>query len=89
MREDIEKLQEGDRRKRDRKVIIAEFVLKPEGKGLFDDMGFSFDMLMIAHTYGRERTELEWKKLLNEAGFPRYQVINIPSFLSIIEAYPA
>ncbi|KAI9086712.1 hypothetical protein K1719_031306 [Acacia pycnantha] len=71
------------------KVIIAEFVLKPEGKGLFDDTGFVFDLLMIAHTSGRERTELEWRNLLNEAGFPRYQIINIPSFLSIIEAYPA
>ncbi|KAI9086717.1 hypothetical protein K1719_031311 [Acacia pycnantha] len=37
-------------------VIIAEFVVKPEGKGLFDDTGL---------------------------------IINIPSFLSIIEAYPA
>ncbi|KAI9072067.1 hypothetical protein K1719_045958 [Acacia pycnantha] len=70
-------------------VIIAEFVVKPEGKGLFDDTGLVFDLLMIAHTSGRERTELEWKNLLNEAGFPRYQIINIPSFLSIIEAYPA
>ncbi|XP_028808472.1 xanthohumol 4-O-methyltransferase-like [Neltuma alba] len=71
------------------KVIIAEFVLKPDGKGLFDDTGLVFDLLMIAHTSGRERTELEWKNLLNQAGFPRYQVINIPSFVSIIEAYPA
>ncbi|XP_028807902.1 (R,S)-reticuline 7-O-methyltransferase-like [Neltuma alba] len=71
------------------KVIIAEFVLKPEGNGLFDDIGLLFDLLMIAHSSGgRERTESEWKNLLNQAGFPRYQIINTPSFLSIIEAYP-
>ncbi|KAI9072075.1 hypothetical protein K1719_031316 [Acacia pycnantha] len=71
------------------KVIIVEFVLKPEGKGLFDDTGLVFDLVMIAHTSGRKRTELEWKNLLNEAGFPRYHIINIPSFLYIIEAHPA
>ncbi|KAK4255480.1 hypothetical protein QN277_008478 [Acacia crassicarpa] len=71
------------------KVIIAEFVLKPEGKGLFDDTGFVFDLLMIAHcSGGKERTESEWKNLLNQAGFPRYHIIHTHSFLSIIEAYP-
>ncbi|KAK4278636.1 hypothetical protein QN277_016458 [Acacia crassicarpa] len=71
------------------KVIIAEFVLKPKGKGLFDDPGFVFDLLMIAHcSGGKERTKSEWKNLLNQARFPRYHIIHTHSFLSIIEAYP-
>ena len=71
------------------KLIIAEVVLQPDGEGLFDNMGFVFDLVMIAHSSGgKERTEPEWKKLLEDGGFPRYQIIKIPSLLSIIEAYP-
>lgn len=71
------------------KVIIAEFVVKAEGEGLFDDIGLLFDLLMIAHSSGgKERTESEWKNLLHQAGFPRCHIINTPSLLSIIQAYP-
>ncbi|XP_050382992.1 (R,S)-reticuline 7-O-methyltransferase-like [Argentina anserina] len=71
------------------KVIIADIVLEPNGAGMFDDTGLVFDLLMIAHTLGgKERTESEWKKILEHAGFPRYKIIKIPSLLSIIEAYP-
>ncbi|KAF7805913.1 (R,S)-reticuline 7-O-methyltransferase-like [Senna tora] len=37
---------------------------------------------------GKERTELEWNNLLRQDGFPRYNIINIPALVSIIEAYP-
>jgi hypothetical protein len=61
---------------------------KPEENGQFGDMGMVSDLVMFAHsTGGKERTELEWKKLLEEGGFPRYQIINIPALPSIIEAY--
>ncbi|KAJ7948282.1 O-methyltransferase [Quillaja saponaria] len=71
------------------KVIIVESVLQPDGNDLFDDTGFVFDLLMIAHTSGgRERTELEWKRILQEAGFPHYKIIKIQAFPYIIEAYP-
>ncbi|KAJ6952732.1 xanthohumol 4'-O-methyltransferase [Populus alba x Populus x berolinensis] len=44
--------------------------------------------MMLAHsTNGKEKTELEWKKLLEEGGFPPYKIINIPALPSIIEAY--
>ncbi|KAK2991353.1 hypothetical protein RJ640_001210 [Escallonia rubra] len=71
------------------KVIIVDVVLQPEGDGLFDNTGLAFDLLMIAHSSGgKERTEPEWKRLLNEGGFPRYNIIKIPAFLAIVEAYP-
>ncbi|KAF7821945.1 (R,S)-reticuline 7-O-methyltransferase-like [Senna tora] len=71
------------------KVIIVDSVLKAEGKGVFDDTALVFDLLMIAHSSGgKERTELEWNNLLRQAGFPRYNIINIPALVSIIEAYP-
>ncbi|EOX99375.1 hypothetical protein QUC31_014679 [Theobroma cacao] len=71
------------------KVILVECVLQPDGSGLFDDVSLILDLVMLAHSSGgKQRTELEWKKLLNEAGFPRYKVLNIPALPCIIEAYP-
>ncbi|XVF58040.1 hypothetical protein PTKIN_Ptkin07bG0030500 [Pterospermum kingtungense] len=71
------------------KVIIVDIVVKEDGKGPFDEMGFIFDLLMMAHcSGGKERTEAEWKKLLEEGSLSRYKIINIPALTSIIEAYP-
>ncbi|XP_030459439.1 xanthohumol 4-O-methyltransferase-like [Syzygium oleosum] len=71
------------------KVIIAEMVLKPEGDGMLHGTGLVLDLVMMAHcTGGKERDELEWKKILEEGGFPRYNIIKTPSLISIIEAYP-
>lgn len=70
------------------KVIIVEVVLNEDGEGAFDDTRFYFDLLMLAHTNGKERREKEWKTILEEAGFPRYRLIPLPALTSIIEAYP-
>ncbi|KAL5793823.1 hypothetical protein ACOSP7_002417 [Xanthoceras sorbifolium] len=71
------------------KIIIIDVVLQPDGNELFDDTGLAFDLqMMVNNPGGKERTELQWKKLLEEGGFPRYKIIKIPALLSIIEAYP-
>ncbi|KAK1567847.1 hypothetical protein Q3G72_017364 [Acer saccharum] len=71
------------------KLIIVDVVLQPDGNELFDDTGFAFDLhMMVNNPGGKERTELQWKKLLEEGGFPRYKIIKIPALQSIIEAYP-
>lgn len=71
------------------KVIIIDVVLQPDGKCLFDDARYAFDLVMMVNTRGgKERTEPEWKKLFAEGGFPRYKIIKIPALQSIIEAYP-
>ncbi|KAI3854970.1 hypothetical protein MKX03_009128 [Papaver bracteatum] len=71
------------------KVIIVECVLRPDGDGLFDETGLAFDLLMLVNTLGgKERTENEWNILLKSAGFPRYNIIQLPTFPSIIEAFP-
>ncbi|XP_052208241.1 xanthohumol 4-O-methyltransferase-like [Diospyros lotus] len=71
------------------KVILVEAVLKPEGEGMFDNPVFASDLIMLAHsTGGKERTEAEWKQVLEKAGFMRYNIIQIPALRSIIEAYP-
>ncbi|GMY07738.1 desmethylxanthohumol 6'-O-methyltransferase-like [Fagus crenata] len=59
------------------KVIIVDIVLEKDNNDIFDDTRMTFDL-----------TELEWKKLLEEGGFPRYKITKIPTIPSIIEAYP-
>lgn len=62
------------------KVIIIDVILQLDGNGLFDDTGFAFDLhLMVNSPGGKERTELQWKKLPEEGGFPRYKIIKIPA----------
>ncbi|XP_052207534.1 (R,S)-reticuline 7-O-methyltransferase-like [Diospyros lotus] len=71
------------------KVILMEVILKPGGENVFGNTGFVLDLLMLAHSSGgKERTEAEWKLVLEKGGFPRYNIIRIPAFPSIIEAYP-
>ncbi|KAL3754649.1 hypothetical protein ACJRO7_001839 [Eucalyptus globulus] len=73
------------------KLIMVDLVLLDrEGSGgLFEDVGVTFDLLMMAHqSGGKERTESEWKVLLEQGGFPRYSIIKIQSLPSIIEAFP-
>ncbi|XP_059450952.1 desmethylxanthohumol 6'-O-methyltransferase-like [Corylus avellana] len=71
------------------KVIIVDIVVEKDGNDLFDEIRMAFDLLMMVHTIGgKERTELEWKKLLEEVGFARYKIIKIPTIPSIIVAYP-
>ena len=71
------------------KVIIVDIVLEKDNNDLFDETRMVFDLLLMAHTSGgKERTELEWRKLLEEGGFPSYKIIKIPTIPSIIEAYP-
>jgi hypothetical protein len=71
------------------KVIIVDVVLEKDGNDLFGETPMALDLCMMAYTAGgKERTELEWKKLLEEAGFGGYKIFKIPTLTSIIEAYP-
>ncbi|GMJ01252.1 hypothetical protein like AT1G51990 [Hibiscus trionum] len=45
--------------------------------------------MLVLSPSGKERTEDEWKKLLERGGFSCYTIIEIPSFLSIIESFPS
>ncbi|KAM7270229.1 hypothetical protein ACFE04_029443 [Oxalis oulophora] len=70
------------------KIIIADIVLNPEGTSDFDDAAIFFDLSMLVTSRGAERTEPEWKKLLEDGGFTRYRIINVNPRVSLIEAYP-
>ena len=72
-----------------RKIIIVDAVIRPDGDDPFDKTRMVFDLVMMANaSHGKERTEIDWKRLLEEGGFPRYRIIQIPSLQMIIEAYP-
>lgn len=72
------------------KIIIVDGVLqRADGDRVLDTFVARYDLTMMAQSSsGEERTEVEWKKLLREGGFARHKIIKIPSFLSIMEAYP-
>ncbi|XP_076927660.1 desmethylxanthohumol 6'-O-methyltransferase-like [Bidens hawaiensis] len=70
------------------KVIIADNIIIPGGDDVFDDARINQDIIMLAlFAGGRERTEVDWKRILKEAGFHRYNFIKIPAIVSIIECY--
>ena len=46
-----------------------------------------FDVHMMVHTTGKQRTEEEWKKLFTEAGFKGYNIVPALGLRSIIEIY--
>ncbi|KAI3736180.1 hypothetical protein L6452_15717 [Arctium lappa] len=71
------------------KVIIVEIVQHSTGDDIFDDTCRAYDLVMFSHfSSGKERTESEWKNLLVEGGFRRYNIIKIHALQSIIEAFP-
>ncbi|KAI9178475.1 hypothetical protein LWI28_026960 [Acer negundo] len=65
---------------KDGKLVLVEIVVEEDGNKTFGDMDLVYDLLMFVHLNGKERTEQEWKKLLEDGGFPRYKIINIPAF---------
>nr|WDA42945.1 4-O-methyltransferase [Fagopyrum tataricum] len=71
-----------------RKLIVVETVVEAEEEGSLDELALKFDLLMMVHCVGgRERTRLEWIKLLKDAGFSQCKFTKTPHLQSIIEAY--
>ena len=65
------------------KLLLAEAVVPEVGQPHFSKF---FDLIMLTMTGGRERTEREWRVLLEKAGYRIEKIIPTVSFLSIIEA---
>ncbi|KAI7730965.1 hypothetical protein M8C21_027535 [Ambrosia artemisiifolia] len=71
------------------KLVIVEIVQQATEHNIFDDMRLTYDLVMFSlFLGGRERTEREWKKLFDDGGFTRYNIIKIPALQSIIEVFP-
>ena len=67
----------------DGRLLLAEFVL-PDGPEPFH--GKWFDLAMMVVTGGQERTETEYRRLLDMGGFAWRRVVPTASELSVIEA---
>ncbi|KAL1557997.1 acetylserotonin O-methyltransferase-like [Salvia divinorum] len=73
------------------KVMIVEAVIgkdEEEDGDKYSDVRLALDMVMLAHTSGKERTLKEWEYVVKEAGFSRFTVKNIKAIPAVIEAYP-
>jgi hypothetical protein len=70
----------------DSRLLVIEMVL-PEGSAFHP--GKMLDMTMLATTPGQERTEREYRVLLEKARFKVSRVIPTNSSVSIVEAIPA
>ncbi|CAN6305315.1 unnamed protein product, partial [Urochloa humidicola] len=73
------------------KVIILDMVV---GAGSSDKKQHAvetqvlFDLVIMMTITGAERDELEWKKIILEAGFSNYKITAVLGVKSIIEVYP-
>jgi len=65
------------------KILIIEMVI-PEGNT--PHPGKMLDMMMLLGPGGRERTEPEYRELLQKAGFSLARVVPTPSAVSVVEA---
>ena len=70
----------------DSRLLIIEMVL-PTGDT--PHLGKILDIIMLAVPGGQERTEPEYRRLLDEAGFKLTRVVPTESAVSVVEAFPA
>jgi len=72
------------------RLLVIE-VAAPEQVGLspFDNIFIGSDLTMLVNTGGRERTEAQYRKLLEMAGLRVTRIIATASEMSVIEALPA
>jgi hypothetical protein len=63
------------------RAVIADNVVAECG---IDPTIAGFDMQMLVNTRGRERTENEWRALLNRAGFTIDEIVNVSNFAKFI-----
>jgi O-methyltransferase/methyltransferase family protein len=66
-------------------LLLLESVL-PERSS--SDLGLLIDLEMLVAVGGRERTRVEWEKLLGRAGFRLNRVVHTANPISIVEAVP-
>jgi len=71
-------------------LLVMEFILPPLVSQADPDLEgrLMSDLNMLAVTGGRERSEREWRALLETAGFRLTGVYPVESHVSIVEAKP-
>jgi hypothetical protein len=67
-------------------VLLIEFVIPEHDR---DFLGKWSDLEMLLHLAGRERTEAQYRNLLQQSGFRMTRVVQTASPFSVVEAKPA
>jgi hypothetical protein len=67
------------------RLLLVESVIPP---GNEPSLGKLLDLVMLAVTGGRERTEREYAELLEASGFRLTRVVPTAAEISVIEAVP-
>jgi hypothetical protein len=73
------------------RLLVIEFVLPDVVSGPAPELvgRFMSDLNMLAVTSGRERSEREWRQLLEDAGFTLARNVPVPELdVAILEAHP-
>jgi hypothetical protein len=71
---------------RSRLLVVEPIVPDCPGTSPYDAMIASTDLNMLVVTGGRERTEAEFRALLDAAGLPVTRIVQTPATMSIVEA---
>ncbi|KAL4563262.1 hypothetical protein LXL04_027302 [Taraxacum kok-saghyz] len=74
-----------------RKVIIMDMVIAGSHENErheITEAKLFFDLIMMACTFGKERTKDEWEKLFLQANLNQYKITNISGLMFIIELFP-
>ncbi|CAI0407002.1 unnamed protein product [Linum tenue] len=72
-------------------MIVIDMVMSEVGSDdddLSREIQLCFDLMMATLLNGKERNEMEWKGLFEEAGFSNYKIVGKIGPRSIIEVYP-
>src|SRR5262249_34429442 len=72
-----------------RLLIVDVVVPDRPGTSRLDQMIASTDLNMMVVTGGKERTESQYRALLDAAGFTLARIVPTPAAMSVIEARPA
>jgi hypothetical protein len=68
------------------RVVLAEAIIDEDGKGSF---AVDLDIEMLVFASGHERTEDQWRSLLDAAGFKLVQAVPLAGITGLVEAVVA
>jgi hypothetical protein len=67
------------------RLVVIESVIRDDNE---PSLGKNLDLIMLAVTGGRERTEPEYRTLLRASGFRMVRIAGTPAGIDVIEAIP-
>ena len=65
------------------RLLLAEAIVDEGARGSFP---IDMDIEMLVFASGRERTQSQWRSLVNDAGYRFVQAIPLPGITGLVEA---